>query len=129
MIPTTLSLCAAAALINLWIFFRVVKIRGSEKINHGDGGNALLARRMRAHANFIENTPLVLLLIGGLELSGKGGQWLAIVGGIFILGRVAHVIGMDSEKPALPRWAGTVTALLTQLGLAVVAVLTVLGKF
>lgn len=129
MIPITLSLCAAAALINLWIFTRIVRVRASEKINHGDGGNVLLARRMRAHANFIENTPLVLLLIGALELSGKSGHWLAIVGGIFMLGRVAHVIGMDSEKPALPRMLGSMSGLLIQLGLIVMAVLVLLGKF
>ncbi len=98
MIPTTLCLAAAAALINFWIFIRIVKIRGAEKIVHGDGGNLLLARRMRSHANFIENVPIVLVLIAGIELSGKGGQWLAIVGGLFMLGRALHVIGMDAES-------------------------------
>ena len=129
MIPTTLCLAAAAALINLWIFSRIVKIRGADKIMHGDGGNPLLAKRMRAHANFTENTPLVLLLIAGIELSGKGGQWLAIVGGLFMLGRALHVIGMDSDQGNAPRVIGVLTALLTQVGLAVVAVLIALGRF
>ncbi len=129
MIPTTLCLASAAVLINLWIFSRIVKIRGAEKIIHGDGGNALLTRRMRAHANFVENVPLVLVLIAAIELSGKGGQWLAIVGGVFMLGRALHVIGMDSATGHPCRIIGVLTALLTQLGLGIVAVLIVLGKF
>lgn len=129
MIPTTLCLTAAAALINLWIFSRIVKIRGAEKIVHGDGGNALLARRIRSHGNFVENTPLVLLLVAGIEISGKGGQWLAIVGAVFMLGRALHVIGMDSESGGPPRVIGVLTALLTQAGLAVVAMLVALGRF
>ena len=98
-LQTTLSLAAAAAIINLWLMMRIGRIRASEKIIHGDGGNAPLIRRMRAHANFVENVPLVLILIGVVEMSGKGGTWLAIVGAIFMLGRVAHVLGMDSANP------------------------------
>ena len=37
----------------------------------------------------------VLALIAGIELAGKGGQWLAIVGGVYMLARVAHGFGMD----------------------------------
>ena len=63
-LTTTLSAAAAAAIINIWLIVRCGQVRVSAKIVHGDGGNPLLARRMRAHANFIENTPLVLILIG-----------------------------------------------------------------
>ena len=74
-LQTTLSLAAAAAIINIWISMRIGKVRMADRVIHGDGGNALLQQRMRAHLNFIENTPLALLLIAVIELSGKGGQW------------------------------------------------------
>lgn len=128
-LQTTLSLAAAAAIINFWIAIRIGKLRMSERIVHGDGGNALMQRRMRAHLNFIENTPLVLILIAVIEMTGKGGQWLAVVGAIFMLGRVGHAIGMDNPGPNPWRAAGAMTAMLTQLGLAVVAVLIALGRF
>ena len=128
-LQTTLTLTAAAAIINIWLGMRIGRIRHAEKISHGDGGNPALIRRMRAQSNFIENTPLVLILIAALELSGKGGQWLAIVGAIFMLGRVGHGIGMDSETSHPGRMIGTLTAMLTLIGLAVMAVLIALGKF
>lgn len=126
LLPTTLSLAAAAAIINFWISTRIGKVRHAQHISIGDGGNELLIRRMRAHANFIENAPLVLILIAVIELAGKGGVWLAPVGALFMLGRVAHAFGMDGQGKL--RMFGTLTGFLTQIGLAVVAVLIALGK-
>ncbi len=129
MLTTTLSLATAAIFVNLWHFVRIVRIRGSEKIIHGDGGNVLLMRRMRAQANFIENVPLTLILIGLIEVSGKGGQWLAYVGGTYLLARVAHGFGMDAEGAHPARAVGMLASLLIQIGLAVVGVLILLGRF
>jgi uncharacterized membrane protein YecN with MAPEG domain len=86
-------------------------------------------RRMRAQANFIENTPLVLILVAAVELSGQGGQWLAIVGAVFMLARIAHPIGLDRSEPNLLRGLGAGVTMLIQLGLAVIAVLIALGRF
>jgi hypothetical protein len=128
-LQTTLSLAAAAAVINLWLSMRCGRVRMSEKIIHGDGGNPTMMRRMRAHSNFTENVPLVLILIGVIEATGKGNTWLAIVGAVFMLGRVSHAIGMDREGPNAFRAAGAMLTMATQLGLAVVALLIALGKF
>ena len=130
LLPTTLCLAAAAAVINIWISMRVGRVRHAAKVSVGDGGDERLLRRMRAHANFIENTPLVLILIGAVELSGKGGAWLAVVGGLYILGRVCHALGMDGGGAVEKlRGVGTLITMLTQIGLAIVAVLIALGHF
>lgn len=126
-LPTTLAAGAAAAIINLWLSVRIGRMRTSEKISIGDGGNEALTRRMRAQANFIENTPLVLILIAAIELSGRGGQWLAYVAGAYMLGRVAHGLGMDGGSLGSGRMIGTLVTMLTQIGLAVMAVLVALG--
>jgi uncharacterized protein len=128
-LQTTLSLAAAAALITIWHMMRIGRVRMNEKIVHGDGGNPALSRRMRAQANFGENTPFVLILIAAIELTGKGGTWLAIVGALFMLGRVLHALGMDKAEPNPLRMIGTFAAMLTLLGLGVVAVLISLGRF
>jgi len=128
LLPTTLSLAAAAAIVNIWLAMRCGRVRMKENIMHGDGGNPLMMRRMRAHSNFIENTPLVIILVAVIELAGRGGVWLAPVAGIFILGRVSHGFGMDSANVNWWRGAGVMTAMLTQLGLAIVCVLITLGK-
>ena len=127
LLPTTLSLAAAAALINFWLAMRCGQVRTKQGISIGTGGSDLMERRMRAQLNFVENTPWVLFLIAGIELAGKGGQWLAIVGGVYMLGRVAHGIGMDGASFAKGRMIGTLTTMLSQVGLAIVAVLIVLG--
>ena len=127
LLPTTLCLAAAAAIINLWLAIRCGQVRTKENINIGTGGSDLMERRMRAQLNFVENTPWVLILIGGLELAGKGTSWLAIVGGIYMLGRVAHGLGMDGTGFKAGRGIGTITSMLTQLGLAITALLVVTG--
>jgi uncharacterized membrane protein YecN with MAPEG domain len=129
LLSTTLCLAAAAAIINLWISLRIGNLRMAGKIMYGDGGNEMLLRRMRAHANFIENTPLVLILVGAIELTGKGGTWLALVGAVFMLARVAHAIGMDGGSAQWLRSTGALVTMLTQLGLAIVSVLIALGRF
>jgi uncharacterized membrane protein YecN with MAPEG domain len=125
-LPTTLCLAAAGAVINCWLMIRIGQVRMARKIELGDGGDAFLLARMRAQANFIETAPLALILFALVELTGKGSWWLGPVGAIFMLGRVAHAIGMDGKFKA-GRAIGTVTALLTQLGLATFAVLTSLN--
>lgn len=129
LLPTTLCLAAAAAVINIWISMRVGRVRHAAKVSVGDGGEEALIRRMRAHANFVENTPLVLILIAAVDLSGKGAAWLAVVGGIYMLARVCHALGMEGGSLQPLRGIGTLVTMLTQLGLAVVAVLIALGRF
>ena len=127
LLPATLSAAASLALVNIWLSMRIGKVRQSEKISIGDGGNDLLSRRMRAQLNFAENTPLVLILIAAIEIAGRGGMWLKAVGAIYALGRVAHGIGMDGGSPERGRMIGTIVTMLTLLGLAVVSVLVVAG--
>jgi uncharacterized protein len=126
-LPTTLCLAAAAALVNFWLGMRCGKVRHSEKIGIGDGGNDLLIRRMRAQANFIEQAPITLILVALVEMAEKGGQWLAPAAALFVIGRICHAFGMDGNFNA-GRPIGMLTAMLFQLVLVVVAVLTVLGK-
>ena len=124
-LQTTLCLAAAATIINFWLGMRIGKLRHAHKVSVGDGGNEAIIRRMRAQANFIENTPLMLILIGVIEASGKGGLWLAPIGALFMLGRVLHAIGMDGNL-TWGRMVGTLSAYLGSIGLAVVAVLIAL---
>jgi len=129
LIPVTLTAAAGAALINIWLSIRIGRLRTAHKISVGDGGNEPLNRRMRAQLNFAENVPLVLVLIAALEISGKGDAWLLPVAGLFLLGRIVHGVGMDGGSLQIGRMIGTIVTLLTQLGLAIVAVLAVAGKF
>jgi uncharacterized protein len=115
----TCIFAAVAALVNLWLGIRCGRVRAAAKISHGDGGNPLLAKRMRAQLNFAENAPLVLILFLGLELCGMiPDLWLAIIAAVFIAARIAHAIGMDADMDSKPRMAGVALTMLVTLTLA-----------
>ena len=126
-LPTTLALAAAAALINIWMVVRIGQLRTRLKVSVGDGGHEALARRMRAQLNFAENTPIVLILVAAIELTAKGGLWLPWVAAIYVLSRVAHTLGMDGGRFEWGRMVGIVVTLLVQLGLAGFATGVALG--
>ncbi|RJF93871.1 MAPEG family protein [Sphingomonas cavernae] len=119
-LPITLTIAGAAAIVNIWLAMRVGRVRTAEKVSIGDGGNPRLTARMRAHANFVEYTPFVLILIGLIEFAQGTSLWLWIVGALYILARVAHGFGMDGVGKA--RMAGTLVTMLTLLGLGLYAI-------
>ena len=126
-LTTTLCAAAAAAILNIWLGIRIGQLRTSLKISIGDGGNEQVIRRMRAQSNFIENAPLVLVLIGAIELARPGNMILAAIAAIFIVGRVLHGLGMDGGSFAIGRVIGTLSSLLIQLGLSVWAAMIAMG--
>lgn len=114
----TLTIAAAAALLNIWLMLRVGKVRSADNVLIGDGGNENVIRRMRAHSNFIESAPLVLILIGAIEFSIGTNMVLWVVSALYIMGRISHAFGMDGGSLEKGRVLGTVITLLTLLGLA-----------
>ena len=133
-LQTTLCLAASAIIVNLWLSIRIGKLRHALKVSVGDGGNALINRRMRAQANFGENTPITLVLFALVEMAGPDhvwghGSWLPYAGFVFITGRVAHAFGMDSDdsfKPGRP--IGMITSYGVQLMLVVTALMIALAR-
>ena len=127
MLPVSLTSAAMFGLLALWLAVRCGRARLKAKVGHGDGGNPLLARRMRAQLNFVETAPFVLALIVVLELAGRGGMWLHGLSILFVFGRVLHGIGMDADSAGRPRQIGTGVTMLTLLGLSVYAALLGFG--
>lgn len=117
-LPVTLTIAAAAAVVNLWLAFRIVQLRLKDKVLLGDNGDALLQGRMRAHANFTEYAPFILILLGLIELGGGSTSWLWIAGAVFIVARIAHAFGMDRTTSSPARAGG---ALATWVLMAVLA--------
>lgn len=100
---------AFATLLVLLLAGRVSMRRGAAKVGLGDGGDADLLRRIRAHANALENLPLALLLLLMLELNQTQPLWLHVFGCVLIVGRILHAIGLSrSSKESVGRFVGTV---------------------
>lgn len=97
------------------LMFRVGQIRIKENINLGDGGNDLMLSRIRAHGNFTENAPLALIGLIALAMLQAHPIALHIFGAAFIIGRVAHAMGM-AKTFGQGRLVGTMLTLFTYLG-------------
>ena len=117
-LPVTLTIAAGATLVNLWLMIRCGQARTKGGVSIGDGGDEFLIRRMRAHANFVESAPFVLALIIGLELTGGTNNWLWGLGILYIVGRLAHGLGMDGGALGKGRMVGTLITFVTLIGLA-----------
>jgi len=115
----TMLFASLHVLLMLVLLVRVVRRRRELKVGIGDGGDELLARRIRVHANFTENVPIALTLMALLELSGLAALWLWSLGGVLLLARALHSIGLSGGGGnSFGRFWGT---LLTWVVLATMA--------
>lgn len=102
---------------------RVVLYRFGHKIGIGDGGDIVLQRRVRVHANAIENLPLALLLLGGMELNGYPAALIHGFGATLFVSRVAHAWGLShSSGTSKGRFLGTLFTWLLMLAMALFAI-------
>ncbi len=123
-LPITLTIAGAAAIMNVWLGIRVSLLRRRHGVSIGDGGKTQIATRARAHANYVEYTPFFLVLLALVELARGSEPWLWLVATLFIIGRLAHPLGMDRPGANLLRVAGIAITWLSLLALAAVALAT-----
>ena len=122
-LPITLTIAGAAAILHVWLSLRVSRLRRPLKIGVGDGGNEVLMRRIRAHGNFAENVPLFLILLGLIEFATGGDFWLWGAAILFIIARLLHVFGMDRPGANWMRVTGVTISWAALLGLGLYAIL------
>ncbi len=91
MTPTiTTAYAAALGLLYVPLSFAVIRSRRRSGVSLGDGGQQELQRRVRAHANFAEYVPIVLILLLLAELGGAAPWRLHLSGASLLLGRCLH---------------------------------------
>jgi len=89
---------AILGLLFVALSVRTFRLRRSLRVIVGDGGNPVMLRAMRVHANFAEYVPLTLLLLYLLEQQGAGAIFLNACGAALIVGRLAHAWGVSHVK-------------------------------
>ena len=108
MMHITLIYGGLLGLLFLLLSFWVVKRRAQFKVMIGEGEAPEMLSAIRAHGSFAEYVPLTLLLMALCELAGVGALWLHLGGGLLLLGRILHAIGIQIPKaPNKPRLFGT----------------------
>ena len=121
-LPITLTIAGAGAILHIWLAARVSRLRRGYKISVGDGGNEALLRRIRAHGNYIENMPIVLILLALIELAGGDPRILWGAAILFVIARILHAFGMDRPHPSRLRAFGMMGSALALVILAGYAV-------
>ena len=116
-LPITLFYAALLAIFALALSFKAGSFRGKTGISvlFGDPANMELAENVRRHQNFLEYVPMLLIVMGAIELNGGSSTFLYVVGALLIVVRIAHAAGLKHDNMAHPgRLVGAAgTALLT----------------
>jgi uncharacterized membrane protein YecN with MAPEG domain len=86
------------ALIFIILTVRVIRLRRSQKISIGDGGNFALQKAIAAQANFCQSCPIFLILFLITEFNDVNSIILHCCGVIMLLGRALHAYGINQEK-------------------------------
>ena len=105
---------------------RVVMVRQGNKVLLGDGGNAQVTLSGRVFGNAAEYIPVGIAALVALTLLGIPTYMIHVVGGILLLGRLLHAIGLSDKKPTAGRIGGMV---LTYLALFLAGGMLVVHAF
>ena len=118
---------AIFALIYIGLTIRVIMLRNTTHVSLGNGGDPVLERAIRIHANFIEYVPLALILLTAMEMQRRSIYVLHILCLLLLLGRICHFFALSRENTVNAlRGAGV---MLTVLVLAVAAIILIINFF
>lgn len=119
----TLLYAGLCTLLVVFLAVRVAQWRLRHKIGLGDGGDRQLLMRVRAHANAVENMPLALILLGGMELNGYNQNWIHGFGSVLLISRMAHAWGLShSSGGSRGRLMGSLFTWLLMVAMALFAI-------
>ena len=85
-------------LIAMALSFMAGSRRGKTGISIGDGGDPEMLLAVRRHANFIEYVPLILILVGLLEMKGVSSTAVHVMLGGLVFFRIAHAQGLRADS-------------------------------
>ncbi|WP_122075383.1 MAPEG family protein [Pseudophaeobacter sp. EL27] len=124
MLAITSLYAGAAALMFVYLTLAVSRLRIKHRVSVGDGDNRAILVAIRAQGNFVEYTPIGLILMAAAETQGAPTLALHALGAMLIGGRLLHAIGFTRHPQILIlRQAGIVLNLVMVLaaGLGILA--------
>ncbi len=108
------ALTVSIIYLTLWV--HVTTLRSSSGTSIGDGGNPALLLRIRRHGNCAEWSYLILILMILAEGMGISTLYLHICGGLLLIGRITHPLGLKTENANhILRYVGNGTNFLAAL--------------
>jgi uncharacterized protein len=89
----------------------------------GDGGDDVLIRRIRAHANFTETVPIVIISMAAAETFGTADPILWAGGSILLFGRMAHYWAVLKIQSSAVRFFFMLFTLVPMAGFPILALI------
>ena len=110
-LPITSTIAAIMAIVMLPLTLQVSMRRAAlgkaigklNGVTFGDGDDEVLRRRIRAFANFIEYTPMCLVMLALTENGDASPTFVWTIGSLLLLGRGLHALGMLYSDTPVPR--------------------------
>jgi uncharacterized membrane protein YecN with MAPEG domain len=125
--PATSFHAAFAAFLYLFLTWRIIAQRRAKRIDMGAGGDRLLERYVRSHANFAEYTPVTLILLILIELQGWPAWLIHLLGSALLAGRAAHAWSFSAVELRMRSRVLGMTLTIGVLALSGVLLLAGLG--
>ncbi len=127
--PITALYAGLLAPIFVVLALRVIGLRRGAQVAVGGGGDKVLLRRMRVHANFAEYVPLALVLLVLAESLKTDPRILHALGICLIIGRISHAYGMSQSKETFAfRVSGMALTFATLIGAALGCLIGSIGR-
>jgi uncharacterized protein len=128
-VPMITALYAALlGLLGAALTVNVIVNRVRAKVEAGDGGVAKLAQAIRAHANFAEQAPLALILIGLAEILGARALVVQVLGVALVVARLASAYGLNRTLGQSPgRQLGASVSILVLVASSIAVLLAIAG--
>jgi uncharacterized membrane protein YecN with MAPEG domain len=123
----TATYLAVLGLIYTTLTMRVVLMRRGSRTAFGDGDSASLRSAIRAHAHFAEYVPIIILMVGALELLGTPALQLHMLLGTLVASRVLHPFGLQAKPGTVQFMVGRVFGMTLTLFVLVASALLLLG--
>lgn len=119
--PITAFYAGLLAMLFLYLSALVIANRRGKKISLGDGGDKHFLQFIRAHGNFSEYVPLVLVMQLIAEINNSDPFLVHLVGLTLLFGRLIHCFGLRRHTGA--SWQRLVGMLLTFAAMIIAAIL------
>src|SRR5262249_33301946 len=124
----TAAYLSVLALMYTILIVLVVGMRRGNRIGFGEGGNAALRAAIRAHAHFAEYVPIIVLMLGALELFGTRAVQLHMLLGTLVVSRILHPFGLAAKPGSAQFFLGRVLGMTLTLFVLVTSALMLLQR-
>ena len=125
----TATYLGVLGLLYAFLGLRVARFRRGNKIAFGDADNLYLRSAIRAHANFAEYVPIIVIMNALLEMGGAPAAQMHVLLGTLTLSRVLHPFGMHA-KPMTPQFiVGRIVGVILTFFVLVASALLLLRRF